>query len=470
MFDLIIRGARVVDPLNKINAVLDIAAEDGKIAKIAQEITDPSKKEINAHGKVVVPGIIDMHSHMRTVLGHKHAQRMIALAGVCTTLDMAGPLEDILSSIPESGSGVNIAILDAAREGQTLTSSRPSQLEQEAFIEKTLESGGIGIKLLGGHFPMDIDISESFISLANKNKSWVAWHAGSTKHGSNIEGMREAVTAAGKDKFLHIAHINSYCRSQISNETDEALEAIELLRSHPNIFAESYLSPLNGTRLIVKDDIPLSKVTSTCLKKGGYNNNYSGMKQAIIDGYAGVLVDDGTIGKLLSGSEGAAYWESQNTMCTGSFAVNPAISRFLLATAKRSDGSFVVDSLSTDGGCYPRNVIVENGLLLVKFGALSLTEFAIKSSLNGARALGLPSKGHLSVGADADISILDIDKEKAFATVVDGKAIMLDGQLIGTGTTIICDERGVETLKRRNIKHTVKESFAMAQITNRFIP
>lgn len=78
---------------------------------------------------------------------------MIALAGVCTTLDMAGPLEDILSSIPESGSGVNIAILDAAREGQTLTSSRPSQLEQEAFIEKTLESGGIGIKLLGGTLP-----------------------------------------------------------------------------------------------------------------------------------------------------------------------------------------------------------------------------------------------------------------------------------------------------------------------------
>lgn len=117
------------------------------------------------------------------------------------------------------------------------------------------------------------------------------------------------------------------------------------------------------------------------------------MKQAIIDGYAGVLVDDGTIGKLLSGADGAEYWESKNTACTGSFAVNPAVSRFLLAGAKRKDGSFVVDSLSTDGGCYPRNVIVENGLLLIKFGALSLNEFAVKSSLNGPERLVFRQRG-----------------------------------------------------------------------------
>lgn len=333
MFELIIRGERVIDPLNKINDVLDIAVEDGKISKVAAEISGPAKQEIHAEGKIVVPGIIDMHTHMRTVLGHKHAQRMITLAGVCTTLDMAGPLEDILTSIPQSGSGVNIAVLEAAREGQTLSTSRPSEAEQEAFIEKTLELGGIGIKLLGGHFPMDIVISESFITLANKHKAWIGWHARSTQHGSNIEDMREAVNAAGEDKFLHIAHINSYCRGQISNETEEALEAIELLKTHPNIFSESYLSPLNGTRLIVKDDVPLSNVTVTCLKKGGYNSDYAGMKQAIIDGYAGVLVDDGTIGKLLSGADGAEYWESKNTACTGSFAVNPAVSRFLLASA-----------------------------------------------------------------------------------------------------------------------------------------
>lgn len=82
MFELIIRGTRVIDPLNKINDVLDIAVEDGKISKVAAEISGTAKQEINAEGKIVVPGIIDMHTHMRTVLGHKHAQRMIALAEI----------------------------------------------------------------------------------------------------------------------------------------------------------------------------------------------------------------------------------------------------------------------------------------------------------------------------------------------------------------------------------------------------
>lgn len=171
------------------------------------------------------------------------------------------------------------------------------------------------------------------------------------------------------------------------------------------------------------------------------------MKQAIIDGYAGVLVDDGTIGKLLSGADGAEYWESKNTACTGSFAVNPAVSRFLLAGAKRTDDSFVVDSLSTDGVSYPGNVIIENSLILVKFDALSPNKFAVKSSLNGARALGLPS-GTFIRSADADISILDFTNEKALATVVGGKVITLDVKLLGSGTPIICDERGVQTLKK----------------------
>ena len=198
MFDLIIRGALVVDPLNKINAIKDVAVAEGKITAIEDEISLPAKKLIEASGKVLIPGIIDMHTHMRTVLGHKHAQRMIALAGVCTTLDMAGPLEDILTSIPGSGAGVNIAILDAARAGQTLTSSRPSQQEQSDFLDRTLENGGIGIKLLGGHFPMDVDISENFIELANQKKSWIAWHVGSTAHGSKASEkllLRQRITS-----------------------------------------------------------------------------------------------------------------------------------------------------------------------------------------------------------------------------------------------------------------------------------
>lgn len=395
---------------------------------------------------------------------------MVALAGVTTTLDMAGPLDDILDSIPKSGAGINIAVLEAARFPHTISSSRPDSTQRQALIDKTLERGGIGIKLLGGHFPMDLDVCEGFIDQCNDAGAWVGWHVGNSEHGSNIEGLRDAVGVA-QGKFLHVAHVNSYCRGQISNEVNEALEAVSLLKANPNLFSESYLSPLNGTRLTIGEDgTPTSKVTVTCLKSKGCTPDMAGMRKAILEGKVGVLGDNGVIGELRSGQEALDDWLAHKTVTTGSFAVNPAASRFLLAQAKRDDGSFVVDSFSTDGGTYSRNVIVENGLLLVRFGALTMREFVVKASCSGAKALGLPAKGHLAVGADADITVLDTQRMKAYATVAAGRVIMLDGKLCGRATTIICDARGEVYLKSWGIRCVVKEPLDAAAIAHRFVP
>lgn len=470
MYDLLLKNARVVDPLNNVDSNLDVAIKDGKIESVAAGIEESSKTTIDLKGKILIPGVIDMHTHMRTVLGHPHAQRMVALAGVCTTLDMAGPLDDIIGSVEKSGAGINIAVLEAARHPLTLSTNRPDKAERMALIERTLENGGIGIKLLGGHFPMDLDICAAFIEDSSELNSWVGWHVGNSEHGSNIEGLVDAVKVA-EGKFLHVAHVNSYCRGQIKDEVLESQQAIDLLKKNPNLFSESYLSPLNGTRLSLNENGQAStNVTITCLKRFGYTPDRKGMTQAILDGNVGVLADNGLYGYLLKGEEGVKYWEEKGTNTTGSFAVNPATSRFLLAIAKRDNKSFVVDSFSTDGGTYPRNVIVENGLLLVKFGALTMKQFATKASLNGARALGLPNKGHLSVGADADITVIDFEKEKAYATIVGGKVIMKDGQLTGRGTCFICDERGSKNLKKKGLDFCVKESLNLKRIEDRFVP
>ena len=81
-------------------------------------------------------------------------------------------------------------------------------------------------------------------------------------------------------------------------------------------------------------------------------------------------------------------------------------------------------------------------MLLVKFRALSLTEYG-ESHLNGARAWAFRIKGHLSVGADADISILDIEAKKLLPRLWNGRVSMLNGNLV-PGTTSICDEEEQE--------------------------
>ena len=97
------------------------------------------------------------------------------------------------------------------------------------------------------------------------------------------------------------------------------------------------------------------------------------------------------------------------------------------------------------------------GMLLVKFGYLTLKDFVIKASVSGAKTLGLPRKGHLSIGADADITVIDVQKEQPFATIASGKVIALNGEPRGKGTTIICDPRSEQFLRERGIAYCCRE-------------
>ncbi len=62
---LLIKNGLVVDPKNNINSVMDILVNDGIIEKIAPSITDTADEVYDANGKVVVPGLVDLHVHFR---------------------------------------------------------------------------------------------------------------------------------------------------------------------------------------------------------------------------------------------------------------------------------------------------------------------------------------------------------------------------------------------------------------------
>ena len=62
---LLIRGGRVIDPANNIDEIADILIIDGKIAAVKPDIQIETQHEYNAAGKIVTPGLIDMHVHFR---------------------------------------------------------------------------------------------------------------------------------------------------------------------------------------------------------------------------------------------------------------------------------------------------------------------------------------------------------------------------------------------------------------------
>ena len=62
-FDLIIRSGRVIDPSLNLDTVADVGILNGRIANIAPSIVSDGADEINAVNKIVIPGLLDIHSH-----------------------------------------------------------------------------------------------------------------------------------------------------------------------------------------------------------------------------------------------------------------------------------------------------------------------------------------------------------------------------------------------------------------------
>ena len=64
--DICLRGGRVIDPARGLDAEVDVLLKDGVVAKIAKGIADaPGLRVLDARGCWVVPGLIDLHTHLR---------------------------------------------------------------------------------------------------------------------------------------------------------------------------------------------------------------------------------------------------------------------------------------------------------------------------------------------------------------------------------------------------------------------
>ena len=62
-YDLIIKGGRVIDPSVGLDAVRDVAIAGGKIAAVGANMAGDATETIDAHGKIVAPGLVDIHTH-----------------------------------------------------------------------------------------------------------------------------------------------------------------------------------------------------------------------------------------------------------------------------------------------------------------------------------------------------------------------------------------------------------------------
>lgn len=450
-YDLLIKNGYVVDYATGREGYFDVAVQNGLVTAVESSISGSAAQEIDASGKLILPGLVDSHVHASAWLGGSYAHAMLIKAGVTSALDMSGPGTSVLELARDYGVGLNLATIEYVRPGHTVSTADPSAAELQDLLERVLRQGSLGIKLLGGHYPLTVAATARAIKTAADMGAYTAFHAGTAEHGSNIEGMLEAVELADGNP-LHLAHINAYCRGTVRPETEETELALKALRDNPNISCESYLSPLNGTSAEIIDGLPGSMVTRRCLKTGGFTEDEAGMEAALLAGWAQVNYPQGQEMTLLTGEPARDYWLEQKTLVSVSFAVNPVGPRVRLATAKKADGGFIVDAISTDGGGIPRNVLLPAGLALVDLGGLTLQELVAKISYLPAQMLGLTNKGSLAAGWDADITIVDRLRRSAFATIIGGQVCYMDGKILGRGGRIITTAAGADYVRSQGLE------------------
>lgn len=440
MYSLLLKNGRLVDPASGVDGKLDVAIEGTRIACAADDINPgQASQTLDMEGKVIVPGIIDPHVHLTERLGGHEGFYMLAQAGITTAVDFAGPVSEIRDCFRKEACGLNIASLEAIIPGDNLSNENPPSKELEEVILSSLEEGGLGIKIMGGHYPLTPEATRRSVDVSNRNEAYIAIHAGTTKKGSNLEGALEAVDIIGASS-AHLAHINSYCRGTVKPALEEVLDLLAKLRSRKNIVSGSYLAMVNGTSGKCIEGRPESLITRRCLEMGGYAQTTRGLEKAILSGFAGVSTRKGKTNVLLYGEEARKVWLEDDNVPV-SFPVNSPEAILLCAITKRDDNSFIVPSFVSDGGAIARNCIVERGLMLVKMQYMSLADFILKTSINPARMLGLTTKGSLSPGKDGDITILDLETCTASMAIARGKIIMKDKEVLGTGGTMIITEK-----------------------------
>ena len=88
-YDLIITGGRVIDPSQKFDQIADIGIRNQKIVEIKPQLTKKSAQTINASGKIITPGLIDLHAHcypQASAIGLP-ADELVYLTGTTTFVD-----------------------------------------------------------------------------------------------------------------------------------------------------------------------------------------------------------------------------------------------------------------------------------------------------------------------------------------------------------------------------------------------
>lgn len=383
---LLIKNGHVVDPANNIDEIRDILVEDSKISKVAKDINEKTEKIIDATGKIVMPGIVDMHVHLRepgredkeTIsTGTKAALKggvtsSLAMPNTQPAMDCAGSVK-LLKDIIKRSAVSNVFIAGSITKGR---------LGRELVdIAKLKKEGVIAISDDGASVD-DQNLLLKALKEAKKNRVLVISHCedktlskngvvnlgiistrlglrGIPKESEYNRVKRDIGLAEKADAAIHIAHVSVKESVQLlAKAKKKGIRVSAETAPHYFYYSQDALLSYDTN---MKVNPPLRT-----------NEDIDVVKQGLRDGTIDCIASDH-----------APHTENEK----------------MVEFDRAEFGSI---GLETE--------LAASNLVLVERGLLTWPQLVEKLSVNPAKILNI-DKGTLTKGKDADIIIVSPDKE-----------------------------------------------------------
>ena len=400
----LIRGGHVIDPASRVNGRLNLLVEEGRIAWAGTSEPE-ADRVIEAEGKIVTPGFIDIHLHEDPVVDGKIAPcifEMMLRQGVTTAvggncgINVWDPVE-YLSLVDRDGATVNVALYaghEYFRKAAGATdiyghASEAQKVGMEEGIRKALDGGCVGVSF-GLRYVPGADRDEFFRAAAccREGKKLIASHV--RDDADAIFGAIDEFCAAGVEYDLpvQISHIGSMGGF---GQMEDVLRQMDSYR-------------LNGLD-IAMDCYPYFAF-STRLGTPTYDPGW-------LDRYhCGYDVLEYCEGKYKGQRATAETFAEMRRDFPDCITVCHVMREEDVRMAFRHPNVMLgSDGLVNNGQGHPRAAGSFPRFLaeFARKGTLSLYEAVRKMTAMPADRLHLEKKGRLSVGADADITIFDFD-------------------------------------------------------------
>jgi len=198
-YDLILRGGRVIDPSQRLDAVTDVAFQGGKVAKLGANLeAGPGTDVRDVAGSIVSPGLIDLHTHVYwggTSLGID-AEEFCRTSGVTTSVDTG-------SAGPGNFAGFRKHVIEPSQV-RILAYLHVSHAGIFGFSDRVMVGESCDLRLMN---PIDaVAVAEANRDVIVGIKVRVGLHASGTSGAVPLQIALEVAEAAGMPLMCHIDH------------------------------------------------------------------------------------------------------------------------------------------------------------------------------------------------------------------------------------------------------------------------